>query len=104
MLSEKRRYLLERIKRINFVKTELLRLVGKSVIHNTKVDLKTRVLATANINLDENRKSKSFSIFRFYCMSNLSPKLVNRRYRLSRFSFNKLAHAGKLPGVIKKGW
>lgn len=104
MLREKKKFLLERGKRINFIKTELLRLVGKSFIKNTKANGKLRVLASGALTLYENKREHSISYFRFYCMKNLSSKFVNKKYRLSRFSFNKIAHAGKIPGIIKKGW
>jgi len=104
MLREKKKCLLERGRRINFVKTELLRLVAKSYIKNTKVEATLRIQATGALTLNEYKVENTRSMFRFYCMKNLSSKLVNKKYRLSRFSFNKIAHSGKIPGIIKKGW
>lgn len=103
MLREKKKALLERGYRINFIKTELLRLVVKSFIKNTKINAKLRILASGTLTLNPARRENSRSIFRFYCMKNLSSKLVDKRFRLSRFSFNKNAHAGKIAGLVKKG-
>jgi len=36
-------------------------------------------------------------------MINISPKLVNKKYRLSRFSMNKLSKGANIPGFIKRG-
>lgn len=103
MLREKKKYLLERGKRISFIKAELLRLVAKSYIKNTKVSGKLRVVASSFLNFNLQKKEQTISLFRFYCIKNLSSKLVNKKYRLSRFAFNKIAHAGKIPGLVKKG-
>lgn len=73
-------------------------------MNNTKIKGKLRIIASTTITTDPKKKKKAISLFRFYCMQNLSPKLVNKKYLLSRFSFNKLAHSGKLPGIVKKGW
>jgi hypothetical protein len=96
-------YINERIKRINFVKTELHRLVGKSLFkncYNTNRDsiVIYRFLYYKNI------KFNTISNFRLFCFLNLSPKIVNRKFRLSRFSMNMLAKSGDIQGFVKRGW
>jgi len=96
-------YIIERIKRINFIKTELTRLVGKSIFKNAYNTNYSSIFAYRYIyyvNINYN----TISNFRLYCPLNLSPKLANKKYRLSRFSLNSLAKQAKIPGFLKKGW
>lgn len=103
MKKKMKRFLIERLTRINFIKTELNQLVGNSFFKNRYINL--------NYNLSKfispyHSKSKMYSIsfFRLYGMFDFSPKLVNKKYRLSRFSFNREAQNGKISGLTKRGW
>ena len=96
-------YILERVKRLNFVKTELNQLVGKSIFKNTYNDSINSITTTKNY-MQRGKKKASISYFRLYCMFNTSPKLANKKYRLSRFSLNKLAKFGQIQGFSKRGW
>lgn len=96
-------YILERIKRINFVKTELNRLVGKSLFKNTENNTITSLCAYKHIYFKK-IKYNTISNFRLFCMFSFSTKLVNKRYRLSRFALNSLSKNGHIPGFVKRGW
>jgi ribosomal protein S14 len=96
-------FILERVKRINFVKTELNRLVGKSLFKNTYNKTVQSVAVYKTIYHREIRFN-TISNFRLYCMLNLSPKLVNKKFRLSRFSMNALAKGGNIQGFVNRGW
>lgn len=103
-MKRKLRWLiLERIKRINFVKTELHRLIGKSLFKNCYSSSNLSLLPYKFIYY-KNIKYNTISNFRLFCQFDLSPKLVNKRFRLSRFSFNKLAKGGNIQGLVKRGW
>jgi ribosomal protein S14 len=93
----------ERIKRINFVKTELNRLVGKSLFKNCYNTVVSSLPVYKYI-YHRNIKFNTISNFRLYCLLSLSPKLVNKKYRLSRFSMNFLAKKGSIQGFVKRGW
>lgn len=95
-------YINERIKRINFVKTELNRLVGKSLFKNCYNNMDNSLIAYKHIYY-KNIKYNTISNFRLFCLLNLSPKLVNRKFRLSRFSMNMLAKGGNIQGFVKRG-
>lgn len=96
-------YILERIKRVNFVKTELNRLVGKSLFKNTNNKNYESIGVYSPI-YHNYIKLNTISNFRLYCMFNLSPKLVAKKFRLSRFSMNLLAKNGNIQGFVKRGW
>lgn len=96
-------YIYERIKRINFIKTELNRLVGKSLFKNTYNFEKSSIGVYKYIYF-KNIKYNTISNFRLFCMLNTSPKLVNKKYRLSRFSFNYLSKNANIQGLTKRGW
>jgi len=96
-------YIFERVKRLNFIRTELNQLVSKSIVKNTYNDRAQSITVTKNSNF-KNDRNYSISYFRLYCMLNLSPKLVNKKFRLSRFSLNKIAKTGGIPGFTKRGW
>ena len=52
----------------------------------------------------KNIRYNTISNFRLFCLLNLSPKLVNKKFRLSRFSMNMLAKGGNIQGFVKRGW
>lgn len=93
----------QRIFRLNFIKTELNRLVSKSFFKNTYFSDKNSITSTHN-RYYKNNKKFSLSFFRLYSMLDMSPKLVSKRYRLSRFSMNLLAKNATIPGFVKRGW
>lgn len=93
----------ERVKRLLFIKTELNRLVGKSMFKNTN-NKDTQSLVTKNNPNYKYNVIKSISNFRLYCYLNRSSKLVNKKFRLSRFALNYEANKGNIPNFIKKGW
>lgn len=95
-------YILERLKRLNFLKTELNRLVGKSIFKNTYNNQIQSVCAYRYIYFKK-IKYNTISNFRLYCMFNISPKLVNKKFRLSRFSFNRLAKNANISKLVKIG-
>jgi len=96
-------FILERLNRLNFIKTELKQLVSKSIFKNTYNSKKNSITVTRNP-LFKSSKFYSISYFRLFCMINISPKLVNKKYRLSRFSMNKLSKNASIPGFVKRGW
>jgi len=96
-------YIIERIKRINFIKTELNRLVGNSLFKNC-YNTSRNSIVSENLIYSVNIKYNTISNFRLYCLFNISPKLVNKKYRLSRFSMNQIAKNGNIPGFVKRGW
>lgn len=96
-------YIIERIKRINFVKTELNRLVGKSLFKNT-YNCSIHSIGAYSTIYHRQIRFNTISNFRLYCMFNFSPKLVNKKFRLSRFSMNYLAKNGNIQGFVKRGW
>jgi hypothetical protein len=95
-------YIIERIKRINFIKTELNRLIGKSLFKNC-YNNSTNSIISENLVYHVNIKYNTISNFRLYCLFNISPKLVNKKFRLSRFSMNQIAKTGNIPGFVKRG-
>jgi len=103
MKRKARWYILERIKRVNYVKTELLRLVGKSLFKNT-YNNNTNSIGAYRYIFYKSLKFNTIANFRLFSMFDISPKLVNKKYRLSRFSLNKLAKNANTPGFIKRGW
>jgi len=96
-------YIIERVKRINFIKTELNRLIGKSLFKNSYNASKNSIISKKLIYY-VNIKYNTISNFRLYCLLNLSPKLVNKKFRLSRFSMNQISKTGNIPGFVKRGW
>lgn len=88
---------------MNFVKTELNRLVGKSLFKNTYNTFGFSVGAYSPI-YHRKIKYNTISNFRLFCMINLSPKLVGKKFRLSRFSMNYLAKNANIQGFVKRGW
>ena len=102
MKSRGKHIYLERIKRIKFIKTELNRLIQGSFEQNKYIPYKTQFLMA--MARDESIKSYSISNWRLYCPANYSTKLVNSRYMLSRFGFNKIGNSLKIPGLMKRGW
>lgn len=96
-------YIFERIKRLNFIKTELNRLVGKCIFKNSYNTTIGSIGVYRHIYYKD-IKYNTISNFKLYCMLNLSPKLTNKKFRLSRFSMNKLAKNGNIPGFVKRGW
>ena len=103
MKRRTRWYILERLKRLNFLKTELNRLVGKSIFKNTYND-KVHSITLYKYIYFKKIKYNTISNFRLYCMFNISSKLVNKKFRLSRFSFNRLAKNGNISKLVKIGW
>lgn len=102
MKSRSKHIYLERIKRIKFIKTELNRLICNSFEQNKYIPFRNQF--TVAMSRDENIKSYSISNWRLYCPTNYSSKLVNKKYMLSRFGFNKVGNALKIPGLMKRGW
>jgi ribosomal protein S14 len=102
MRNNIKRLLLERIKRVKFIKTELNQLIEKSIIQNKSIDYKERVSAKTTEILNKNNRNTK-SNHRIYCMINASTKLTNKKFRLSRFSLNKLGGTGEIPGLMKRG-
>lgn len=96
-------YIKERIKRINYIKTELNRLVGKSLFKNT-YNTTTNSLISCRYLYYKNIKYNTITNFKLFCMLNISSKIVNKKYRLSRFSLNKLAKTADIQGLVKRGW
>lgn len=97
-----RKYFIERIRRLKFVKFELLRIVENSFIRNTNNDYNTRLFSGGLKSFKNIENSQTRH--RIMCPVNKSTKLVNRRYRLSRFSFNRIGNCGKIIGLMKRGW
>lgn len=102
MKGRSRNTIVERIKRIKFIKTELNRLIHGSLKQNKYIPFRDQFNTV--ISFDENIKNYSISNWRLYCPANFSAKLVNRKYMLSRFSFNKIGNSLKIPGLMKRGW
>jgi hypothetical protein len=98
-----KKFIFQRVFRINYIKTELNQLVSKSLFKNTYNSDKNSITTTKN-SLFMSNKFYSISFFRLYSMIDLSPKLVNKNYRLSRFSMNKLAKNANISGFVKRGW
>ena len=86
-----------------FIKSELKRIVGKSLFNNTNNNNPENLLIRENSNYKFNRL-KSISYFRLYCYISRSSKLVNKKFRLSRFGLNKESNVGNIPNFIKRGW
>jgi hypothetical protein len=93
----------ERVKRLNFIKTELNRLVGKSLFKNCYNNNIVSLTAYKHIYY-KNIRFNTISNFKLFCLLNLSPKLVSKKFRLSRFSMNLLATGGNIQGFVKRGW
>jgi len=96
-------YVIERVKRINYIKTELNRLIGKSLFINCYNNSKTSIMSK-RLTYYVNIKYNTISNFRLYCLLNISPKLVNKKFRLSRFSMNYISKNGNISGFVKRGW
>jgi len=79
-------YIFERVKRLNFIRTELNQLVSKSIVKNTYNDRAQSITVTKNSNF-KNDRNYSISYFRLYCMLNLSPKLVNKKISIIKVFF-----------------
>jgi ribosomal protein S14 len=103
MQSRLRFHLKERLRRINYIKTELEVRVSKSLMKNKYIDYKTSYVSNLNIQTLY-KPQNAISRHRIICPLNSSFKLVNRDFRLSRFSMNTLAKVNKLPGLLKRGW
>ena len=93
----------ERLRRINYVKTELACLVAKTLTKSKYLNYKTSYLADLNAQAAQSQKY-GISRHRILCPLNSSFKLVNKDFRLSRFSMNELAKVNKIPGLLKRGW
>lgn len=103
MQSRLRFHIKERMRRINYLKSELEVRVSKSLLKNKYIDYKVSYLADLNKQALVMPKN-AISRHRIVCPLNSSFKLVNKDYRLSRFSMNTLAKVNKLPGLLKRGW
>ena len=103
MSTKIKKIVYERVKRILYIKSELKRIVGKSLFKNSYNTNNESLLKSEKYNYRYNR-IKSISYFRLYCYISRSSKLVNKKYRLSRFGLNKEAKIGNIPNFIKKGW
>lgn len=107
MIRESKRSKIQRISRILYLKIVYRQLIIKSLKKNSFTDkyIKTSIMDT--IKFKKTYPKKLFcskSSFRLFCMLDDSPKLVNKKFRLSRFSFNKFGLKGNLPGIFRKGW
>jgi len=102
MRNNVKRSLIEKIKRISFIKTELNRLVANSIFQNKYINNKVCISSILDQNCNKN-KSNTISNHRLFCMLNASPKLVNKRFRLSRFKLNYTANLAKITNLMKRG-
>ena len=96
------KFILERIKRVKFIKAELTRLVENSIEQNKYIDYKTQLGIYFARNLVNSKFSTSN--MKIYCPFIASSKKVNKKYRLSRFALNKHANSVRVPGLMKRGW
>lgn len=96
------KFLIERIKRVKFIKAELARLIENSIEQNKYIDYKTQL--GIYFARDVVNSKFSTSNMRIYCPFIASSKKVNKKYRLSRFALNKHANVTRVPGLMKRGW
>jgi|688.fasta_scaffold2138773_1 hypothetical protein len=95
------KFIVERIKRVKFIKAELARLIENSIEQNKYINYKTQLgiyFARSSIN-----SKFSISNMKIYCPFIASSRKVHRKYRLSRFAFNKHANTTRIPGLMKRG-
>lgn len=107
MIREVKRAKIQRVSRILYLKIVYKQLIIKSLKKNSLLSNyeKTSLFDTFKFKKIYPKKIfNSKSAFKLYCMLDDSPKLVNKKFRLSRFSFNKFGLKGNLPGIFRKGW
>lgn len=102
MRKNLKKALLERVKRLKYIKTELIQLVESSLIVNSSVEFKNR-LGVHCINYRKKVKYNRRSEHRLYCIINSSTKTTNKKLRLARFNTNLAADKGLIGGFVKKG-
>lgn len=96
-------HLRERLRRINFIKLELHTTVHNSITKNKYSPLFNNL--AANLLLQTYQHNKYLiSRHRIICPLNSSFKLVNKAFRLSRFSLNSLARSNNISGLLRRGW
>jgi hypothetical protein len=95
-------HLRERLRRIHFIKLELNKIVHNSITKNKYSPIFTNL--STNLLLQTYQFPKySISRHRIICPLNSSFKLVNKAFRLSRFSLNNLARTNNISGLLRRG-
>jgi ribosomal protein S14 len=93
----------ERLRRIHYIKTELELKIHNSLLKNKYVSRTVSLLA--NVSSQRQQPAKyAISRHRILCPLNSSFRLVNRSFRLSRFSLNSLARTNNISGLLRRGW
>lgn len=85
----------DEIKRIKFLKNELLKIILKSIMHNNQIKPKYRAFAFYKIN----KKKTYLTQQKNYCMLTGRAKGVWSMWNISRHMINKYAKFGHLPNI-----
>lgn len=103
MQRRKRIHFQERLKRVQYIQTELYGRVCKALVNNSYVNFRTSYLAdvwaAGNIT-----QLGVISRHRVLCPLLSSFKIVSKKFRLSRFAFNAQIRANKIPNLLKRSW
>lgn len=103
MKSRVRFHIHERLRRIHYIKTELDARISNCLLKNSYINFKTSYVSSLYVQSITSPRC-AISRHRILCPLNSSFKLVNRNFRLSRFSINTLAKTNKIAGLLKRGW
>lgn len=87
-------------KRLTFLNTELSRSVLKSIALDRHLPLAIRWSSALELHCLPGQRTKIHN----RCILSARARSINRKYRLSRLTFRKLASMGYLPGVMKSSW
>lgn len=85
-----------------YVKSELFKLLEKSIMSNENIDLKEKL--SVYINFFKHVKTGSLSYYRRYSVLNFNGRAVLRHFKLHRLLCKKWASAGMLTGLRKSSF
>ncbi len=103
MKRRRRAHIKQRLKRLDFIKNELLNRLQCSIEKNSYIHYKTSYISYF-INHKIKNKKMSISRHQIVCPINSSYKITFKKFRLSRFSLNQETKNNKISNLLKRGW